>query len=51
MKNPKLKEIWEGYWDKGFELDFGVFIWTDGRKYEGYWKEDKQHGESKLLHY
>ena len=43
---PKLKEIREGDWDKGFELNFGIFIWPDGRKYKGYWKEDKQNGES-----
>ena len=24
-----LKEIWEGDWDRVFELDFGVFIWPD----------------------
>ncbi len=24
---------------------YGVFIWPDGRKYEGYWREGKQHGE------
>jgi MORN repeat len=23
---------------------FGVFTWPDGRRFEGYWKEGKQHG-------
>ena len=32
-------------WDKEFELNFGILIEPDGRKYEGYWKEDKQHEE------
>ena len=35
----KLKEIWEEDCDKGFELNFGIFIWPDGRKNEGYWKK------------
>ena len=40
-----MKEIWEGDWDKGFELKFDVFVWSDGRKYEGYWRQGKQHWE------
>jgi hypothetical protein len=23
---------------------FGVYYWTDGRKYEGWWHKGKQHG-------
>ena len=41
----KLKEIWKGDWNKGFKSNFDIFIWPDGRKYEGYWKEDKEHEE------
>jgi len=26
----------------------GVFVWSDGRKYEGYWKEGLQDGNGKL---
>ena len=28
-----------------FQHGFGIFTWTDGRKYEGQWKFGKQHGE------
>ena len=24
---------------------YGTFLWNDGRKYEGNWKNGKQHGE------
>ena len=40
-----MKEIWEGDWDRGFELDFGVFILPDERRYEGFWKQCKQNGK------
>ena len=32
---PTLKEISKENLDKGFELNFGVFIRSDARKYEG----------------
>jgi hypothetical protein len=28
---------------------FGIYIWTDGRKYEGQWLNGKQHGEGKYV--
>jgi hypothetical protein len=27
---------------------YGTYIHTDGAKYEGYWKEDKQEGKGDL---
>jgi len=26
---------------------FGIFVWPDGRKYEGFWLRGKQHGVGK----
>ena len=28
---------------------YGVYHWSDGRKYEGYWKDGRQHGEGKYI--
>ena len=29
---------------------YGVQMWPDGAKYEGYWKNDKAHGKGKFYH-
>ncbi len=26
---------------------FGIFTWSDGRRYEGFWKDGKQDGQGK----
>lgn len=28
---------------------FGVYMWADGRKYEGSWEKGKQHGNGKVI--
>ena len=28
---------------------FGVYKWADGRRYEGMWKDGKQHGKGKFI--
>ena len=28
----------------------GVFVWEDGAKYTGYWKDDQAHGRGRLIH-
>ena len=37
----------EYYMDK--KQGFGIYSWTDGRRYEGQWMNGKQHGEGKYL--
>lgn len=27
---------------------FGIFMWNDGKKYEGMWLKGKMHGKGKL---
>jgi hypothetical protein len=29
---------------------YGIFIWPDGRKYEGYYSDDKKHGKGKFYY-
>ena len=28
---------------------YGVYTWTDGRKYEGQWANGRQHGKGRFL--
>lgn len=28
---------------------YGVYIWADGRRYEGLWQNGKQHGKGKYI--
>ena len=34
-----------GEYLNGKKEGFGVYVWGDGRRYEGFWKEGKQHGD------
>jgi len=38
----------QGGWEKRFEV-FGVFVWPDGRRYEGFWFQGRQHGHGKSI--
>ena len=29
---------------------YGIQLWTDGNKYDGYWKDDKAHGKGKFYY-
>lgn len=33
-----------------FRCGKGILIWPDGSKYEGYFKNNKQHGRGRLIH-
>lgn len=43
--------IYEGYWNTEQQRHGeGVQMWSDGSKYEGYWREDKANGLGRLIH-
>ena len=46
------KAIYLGEWSKKYNKRHGrgIQIWTDGSKYEGYWKDDKANVKGKLIH-
>ncbi len=46
------KAIYYGEWSKNNNRRYGrgIQIWSDGSKYEGYWKDDKANVRGKLVH-
>ena len=46
------KAIYYGEWEKNGNKRHGrgIQLWTDGSRYEGYWKEDKANVKGKLTH-
>ena len=46
--------IYYGEWSTGPTTSFrhgrGIQVWTDGSRYEGYWKNDKANVKGKLIH-
>ena len=44
--------IYYGEWEKTGNKRHGrgIQVWTDGSRYEGYWKEDKANVKGKLIH-
>lgn len=43
--------IYKGQWSReGLRYGRGVQMWTDGSKYEGYWKSDMANGRGRLIH-
>ena len=42
--------MYEGEYLNDQKHGWGVFTWADGRKYEGFWAEGKQHGEGALMY-
>ena len=46
------KAIYYGEWEKNSNKRHGrgIQMWTDGSRYEGYWKNDKANVSGKLLH-
>jgi hypothetical protein len=43
--------IYKGQWSReGLRYGRGVQIWTDGSKYEGYWRSDMANGRGRLIH-
>jgi hypothetical protein len=34
----------KGEYKNGKKNGFGIYLWPDGRKYEGYWKDGYQDG-------
>lgn len=43
-KDCKLFSIYEGEVEDGKFNGQGVYIWADGRRYEGAWRNEQQHG-------
>lgn len=43
---------YQGEWIKGTEVrqGKGIQIWSDGSKYEGWWKNNKANGKGRLIH-
>ena len=41
-ENSNWKQYGKGI---GIWIEIGVFIWSDGKKYEGYWKKENKNGE------
>mmetsp|Transcript_39504 Transcript_39504/g.60303 ORF Transcript_39504/g.60303 Transcript_39504/m.60303 type:complete len:270 (+) Transcript_39504:88-897(+) len=54
VKGPiELNEeaVYLGQWSKqGLREGRGTQIWSDGSKYEGYWKDDAANGRGRLIH-
>ena len=46
------RAIYYGEWKKNSNQRHGrgIQVWTDGSRYEGYWKEDKANVKGKLTH-
>ena len=45
------RQLYVGQKDElGQKCGKGVFIWEDGSKYSGYWKNDKANGRGRLIH-
>ncbi|CAG9322820.1 unnamed protein product [Blepharisma stoltei] len=43
--------IYTGEWNTNNQRHgYGIQIWSDGSKYEGYWKNDKANGKGRLIH-
>lgn len=43
--------IYIGQWSKdGLRFGRGIQIWTDGSKYQGFWKNDMANGKGRLIH-
>lgn len=44
------KKLYSGQTDeKGCRQGFGVMIWGDGSKYEGFWKDDMANGYGRFI--
>ena len=41
--------IYEVMFRDDLKNGFGIFYWTDGRRYEGNWLHGKQHGRGKYF--
>jgi len=41
---------YEGQWREDLQDGFGIEIWTDGSRYEGYYKFGKKDGRGKNCH-
>jgi len=39
-----------GQWKGTMRHGYGVQVWPDGARYEGYWKANKAHGKGKFYH-
>ena len=47
----KNNTIYTGEWSlKGLRHGKGVQVWSDGRRYEGYWKNDKANSKGRLIY-
>lgn len=52
MKTLENGAKYQGEWIKGTNIrqGKGIQIWSDGSKYEGWWKDNKANGRGRLIH-
>ena len=43
---------YQGEWIEGTNIrqGYGIQIWSDGSKYEGWWRDNKANGRGRLIH-
>lgn len=41
--------MYKGEYKKGKKDGYGIYVWPDGRRYEGYWKDGCQNGEGTAM--
>jgi len=37
--------MYDGHWKENNMHGYGIYTWTDGRRYEGYYANDKKNGQ------
>jgi hypothetical protein len=42
--------VYKGQIKNGERHGYGIQVWPDGAKYEGYWRDNMAHGRGKFYH-